>query len=56
MLSKSKYELLTNLLSDGTVTFEDSLKRFTQHFTKSEYFHAGWIIQHMIKQNVYLPI
>jgi len=43
---------LIDILSDTSLKFDDTVKRFESTFTKNEYFLAGWIIQHMIHNNV----
>ena len=48
MLASQQSQQLTKILSEEEAKFEDTLKRFTDTFDKSEYFRAGWTIQHLI--------
>ncbi|MDR3549206.1 MAG: hypothetical protein P4M11_13255 [Candidatus Pacebacteria bacterium] len=52
MLAQKHYHVLTDILCDDSARFDDSLRRFEEQFSKSEYFPAGWVLQHMIQQNV----
>ena len=54
MLASQQYQQLISILSEEEAKFEDLLKRFTEHFQKAEYFRVGWIIQHLIQQDVYI--
>lgn len=52
MLQANQYQHLIGILSDEAAKFEESLKRFEDQFKKTEYFCAGWVVQHMIQHNV----
>ncbi len=54
MLPQKTHLQLIDILSEESAKFDDCLKRFQELFSKTEYFTAGWVVQHMIQHNVTL--
>ena len=52
MLGSDQYQQLISILSEEEAKFEDLLNRFTNTFQKSEYFRVGWVVQHLIQNDV----
>ena len=56
MLSLSESQVLLDILSDESSSFEASLKRFEEAFERPDYFRACWAVQHLIQHKVWTTL
>ena len=52
MLASQQHFQLMAILSEHDTKFEDLVNKFSNTFSKPQYFQMSWVIQHLILHNV----